>query len=274
MVASIFIVQGFDTFRNPDKVAPAAEPVVAQLSARLSFVPAKTEQSVRLNGAVQVVAGSLLALGKFPRLSAAVLAATLVPTTAAGHRFWEAEDDATRKQQRIHFLKNCSMFGGLLIAAADTAGSPSLAWRSRHAAKTARREASLVAKTAKTSGKAGAKTGAVVGKASARTGAVTGKASTKGAAALGAALGKASTKTGAALGKASTKGGALAGKAGTKTGALAGKASAKTGVLAGKASAKTGALAGKASAKTGTAAGKAGAKTGAAAGKARSLVSR
>ncbi len=94
MVASIFIAQGFDTFRNPDRVAPAAEPVVAQLSERLSFVPAKTEQAVRLNGAVQMVAGSLLALGKFPRLSAAVLAATLVPTTAAGHRFWEAEDDA------------------------------------------------------------------------------------------------------------------------------------------------------------------------------------
>jgi putative oxidoreductase len=198
MFASIFIAQGFDTFRHPDRVAPAAEPVVAQLSERLSFVPAKTEQAVRLNGAVQMVAGSLLALGKFPRLSAAVLAATLVPTTAAGHRFWEAEDDATRRQQRIHFLKNCSMFGGLLIAAADTAGSPSLAWRSRHAAKTARREASLVAKTAKTSGKVGVKTGAVAGKASAKTGAVTGKASTK----TGTALGKASAKTGAAAGKA------------------------------------------------------------------------
>jgi putative oxidoreductase len=248
MVASIFIAQGFDTFRNPDRVAPAAEPVVAQLSERLSFVPAKTEQAVRLNGAVQVVAGSLLALGKFPRLSAAVLAATLVPTTAAGHRVWEAEDDASRRQQRIHFLKNCSMFGGLLIAAADTAGSPSLAWRSRHAAKTARREASLVAKTAKTSGKVGAKTGAVVGKASAKTGAVTGKAN---------------TKTGAAVGKAAAK-----------TGAVAGKAAAKTGVLAGKASTKTGALAGKASTKAGAVTGKAGAKTGAAAGKARSLVSR
>jgi putative oxidoreductase len=259
MVASIFIAQGFDTFRHPDRVAPAAEPVVAQLSERLSFVPAKTEQAVRLNGAVQMVAGSLLALGKFPRVSAAVLAATLVPTTAAGHRFWEAEDDATRTQQRIHFLKNCSMFGGLLIAAADTAGSPSLAWRSRHAAKTARREASLVAKTAKTSGKVGAKTGAVVGKASAKTGAVTGKAS---------------TKTGTALGKASARTGAVTGKASTKTGTALGKASARTGAAAGKASAKTGAVAGKARAKTGAVAGKAGAKTGAAAGKARSLVSR
>jgi putative oxidoreductase len=231
MVASIFIAQGFDTFRNPDRVAPAAEPVVAQLAERFSFVPAKTEQAVRLNGAVQLVAGSLLALGRFPRLSAAVLAATLVPTTAAGHRFWEAEDDASRKQQRIHFLKNCSMFGGLLIAAADTAGSPSLAWRSRHAAKTAKREASMVAKTAKTSGKAGAKTGAVVGKASAKTGAVTGRLNAK----TGSAVGKVSKKTGAVAGKASARTGAAAGKASARTGAVAGKASAKTGVAAGKA---------------------------------------
>ena len=99
----------------------------------------------------------LLALGRFPRLSALTLAATLVPTTAAGHRFWEAEEDADRAQQRIHFLKNLSMFGGLLITAADTAGNPSLAWRTRHAAKTARREASLVARTAKASGQAGRK---------------------------------------------------------------------------------------------------------------------
>ena len=159
MVASIFIIQGFDTFRHPEKVAPRAEQVVRPLADRFTAVPAKTEDAVRLNGAVQMVAGTLLALGRFPRLSALALAATLVPTTAAGHRFWEAEEDADRNQQRIHFLKNLSMFGGLLIVAADTAGSPSLAWRTRHAAKTARREASLVSRTAKASGKAGRKAG-------------------------------------------------------------------------------------------------------------------
>ena len=82
-------------------------------------------------------------MGRLPRLSALAIAATLVPTTLAGHRFWEAEDDKDRAQQRIHFLKNVSMFGGLLIAAGDTAGRPSLAWRGRHAAKTARREVAL-----------------------------------------------------------------------------------------------------------------------------------
>jgi putative oxidoreductase len=160
MVASIFILQGYDTLRRPDRVAPAAEPVVRALAERVPVVPAKTEQAVRLNGAVQLVAGSLLAFGRFPRLSALAIAATLVPTTLAGHRFWEDDGEKDQAQQRIHFLKNLSMFGGLLIVAADTEGSPSIAWRTRHAAKTARREASLVAKTAKVSGQAGAKAGA------------------------------------------------------------------------------------------------------------------
>ena len=159
MVASIFVIQGYETFRRPDRVAPRAESVVRPLAERIPAVPAKTEDAVRLNGAVQMAAGLLLALGRFPRLSALALAATLVPTTAAGHRFWEAEEDADRMQQRIHFLKNLSMFGGLLIAAADTGGRPSLAWRAQHGARTARREAALVTKTAKVSGKAGRRAG-------------------------------------------------------------------------------------------------------------------
>ena len=164
MVASIFIVQGYDTLRRPERVAPEAEPVVRALAERVPAVPAKTEQAVRLNGAVQLVAGSLLAFGRFPRLSALAIAATLVPTTLAGHRFWEDDEEKDQAQQRIHFLKNVSMFGGLLIAAGDTAGRPSLAWRGRHAAKTARREVAL----AKRSSKAGAKAGVKAGRLGAR----------------------------------------------------------------------------------------------------------
>ena len=159
MLASIFTIQGYDTMRHPERVAPKAEPVVRPLAERVPAVPDQTEEAVRLNGAIQFTAGSLLALGIWPRLSALAIAATLVPTTVAGHRFWEAEDEQERAQQRIHFLKNLAIFGGLLITAADTAGNPSLAWRTRHAAKTARRESSLVARTAKASGKAGRKAG-------------------------------------------------------------------------------------------------------------------
>jgi putative oxidoreductase len=157
MLASIFVVQGWDTLRQPERVAPLAEPVVRPITERVSALPDQTEQLVRINGAVQVVAGSLLALGRFPRLSALALAATLVPTTLAGHRFWETEDKQERAQQRIHFLKNASMLGGLLIAAADTAGNPSLAWRGREAARSARHDVALATKTAKVSSKAAAK---------------------------------------------------------------------------------------------------------------------
>jgi uncharacterized membrane protein YphA (DoxX/SURF4 family) len=156
MLASIFIIQGYDTLRSPERVTPKAEPVVQKVAERVPALQGKTEQAVRINGAVQMVAGSLLALGRLPRLSAIAIAATLVPTTLAGHRYWETEDKQERAQQKIHFLKNASMLGGLLIAAADTAGSPSLAWRSRHAARSVRRDVALAAKTATVSGKAGA----------------------------------------------------------------------------------------------------------------------
>jgi putative oxidoreductase len=204
MVASIFILQGYDTFRRPERVAPRAEPVVRQLSDRIPAVPAKTEDAVRLNGAVQMVAGTLLALGWFPRPAALALAGTLVPTTAAGHRFWEAEEDADRAQQRIHFLKNLSMFGGLLIAAVDTGGRPSIAWRARHSVQEARREARLVARTARASAKAGARAGKASAKA-ARVRAEAGKA--------GARAGRAGARAGRA-GRAGVRAGQLRGRAG------------------------------------------------------------
>ena len=166
MLASIFVLQGFDAMVNPERVSSRAEPVVKPLAERVPLIPNETEQAVRLNGAVQFAGGLLLSMGRLPRLSALAIAATLVPTTLAGHRFWEFDDKQERAAQRIHFLKNLSMFGGLLITAADTAGSPSLAWRTRHAAKTARREASLVTRTAKASGKAGRKAGRLSGRVS------------------------------------------------------------------------------------------------------------
>ena len=56
-----------------------------------------------------------------------------MPTTAAGHRFWEESDPAKRKHQQLHLLKNAGIVGGLLLATVDTEGRPSLAWRAQHA---------------------------------------------------------------------------------------------------------------------------------------------
>ena len=94
-------------------------------------LPFQSESYVKANAAVQLGAGVLLATGKLPRLSSFALAATLVPTTLAGHRFWEAEG-AERKRQQVHFVKNVSLLGGLILAAVDTEGRPGLAWRAEH----------------------------------------------------------------------------------------------------------------------------------------------
>ncbi len=163
MLASIFIAGGLDTLRHPDRVAGLAEPVVRPVTDRLRALPDRTEDSVRLNGAVQVAAGLLLATGRMSRPAALAIAATLVPTTLAAHRFWE-EDAGDKSQHRIHFLKNLGLLGGLLIAADDTGSRPSVLWRGRHAAHDLRREAHI----ARRAFKAGAGPAAAAGRARAK----------------------------------------------------------------------------------------------------------
>ena len=132
LLAASFISGGIDTLRNPGPRVQPAEKVVNPL---LQKVPqlSDAEQVVKLDAAIKIAAGAMFALGKFPRFSAAALVASLVPTTAAGHRFWEEKDPAKRKAQQLHFMKNAGIVGGLLLAVVDTEGKPSLAWRAQHA---------------------------------------------------------------------------------------------------------------------------------------------
>jgi uncharacterized membrane protein YphA (DoxX/SURF4 family) len=114
LIAGMFIYGGLDAFRNPSGKAPRAEKVTPAIADAVG-IDADTEQLVQFNGAVQVAAGTTLALGIFPRVSAFALAVSLVPTTLAGHRFWEEQDDAARDRQTVQFLKNAAMMGGLLM---------------------------------------------------------------------------------------------------------------------------------------------------------------
>ena len=155
MLASTFLVGGANALRNAPALAAKARPVTQKLTPLADKavpqapIPSDPVMLVRLNAVAQIGAGLALATGRLPRLSALVLAASLVPTTAAGHRFWEEEDPAQRSNQRIHFFKNVSMLGGLMIAGLDTEGRPGLAWRARRAAKDARREARHLAASAR-----------------------------------------------------------------------------------------------------------------------------
>ena len=153
MLASMFLVGGFSAVKNPDALAPRAQAVTDRLVPLLQKLvpqlPSDPATLVRLNGGVQLVAGATLASGRAPRTSAALLALTLVPTTAAGHRFWEESDPTKKTQQRLHFFKNVSMLGGLIIASGDTEGQPGVAWRTRRAVRDTRREARHFAASAR-----------------------------------------------------------------------------------------------------------------------------
>ncbi|GAA3963037.1 DoxX family protein [Streptomyces marokkonensis] len=171
MLASMFVAGGLQSLRRPEDVAPAAEPIVRPVADRVAVLPDRTEQLVRLSGAVQVAGGVMLGLGRCPRLAALALAATLVPTTLAAHRYWEAEDPSDRAQQRVHFLKNLSMMGGLLIAADDTGSAPSLLWRGRHAAQDLRHDANLAHRSTRIAARPAAAAGGIRAKLdSCRTG--------------------------------------------------------------------------------------------------------
>ncbi len=162
MLASMFVMGGVSALRNPQQHVRMAEPVTGKLSdtaAETEQIPVNPDekQLVLINGAAQVVGGLALATGRLPRLSALVLAGSLVPTTYAGHRFWEETDKTQRANQQIHFFKNVSMLGGLLIAAVDTEGKPGIAWRAQHAVGSAKREAKHLRREAKAQARLAAK---------------------------------------------------------------------------------------------------------------------
>lgn len=168
MIAAMFVSGGVDQLRNPDEKVDAAAAIVDEIDERVDAVsvPQDTRDAVRINGAVQLVAGGLLAINRVPRLAATALAASLVPTTLAGHRFWEVEDEKERAQQRTHFLKNVAMLGGLMITIGDTGREPSMGWRARRALRKTNTEIAQTAAGVRTSAKefrrAGSETAASV----------------------------------------------------------------------------------------------------------------
>lgn len=117
----MFLYGGANSLKNASVMAPKAQRLADQLQqAAPDFpVPLTAANLVRINGAVHVAAGAALATGRFPRLASLVLAGSLVPTTASGHQFWKESDPAVRKNQQIHFTKNLSIIGGLLMATLD-----------------------------------------------------------------------------------------------------------------------------------------------------------
>lgn len=119
LLASMFVYGGVNSLRHAKAMAPKAQPVADAVSKAAPQASTSPANLVRINGAIHVVAGTALATGRVPRLSALVLAGTLVPTTAVGHQFWNESDPGSRQNQSIHFFKNLSLIGGLLMSSLD-----------------------------------------------------------------------------------------------------------------------------------------------------------
>lgn len=115
----MFLQSGIDVIRKPEGRADIAGETIDRLRQTLPVVPDDDVAVVRANAAIHVVAGALLAMNRLPRLSALVLAGSLVSTTIGGHPFWTIDDPARRAQQRTHFYKNLAILGGLLSVATE-----------------------------------------------------------------------------------------------------------------------------------------------------------
>jgi uncharacterized membrane protein YphA (DoxX/SURF4 family) len=139
LLSAVFVGQGVASLLKPKAAAEAAAPTVDGLRALPdpvgSNVPADARTFAQITAAVQVGGGILLATGKMPRLASAALAFTVLPANLGAHMFWNETDPQRKAEKRQALLTDLSLLGGLMIAAADTEGKPSLGWRGRRAAE-------------------------------------------------------------------------------------------------------------------------------------------
>jgi len=135
LLAAPLIQSGVEVARHPGPHAEAARPVLDQVSGPLQL-PSDPIMVVRSAGVVTAAAGSLLAFGKLPRLSALAIVAT-APVVQPVEPFWKEKDPALRREKQATFVKTLGLIGGALLATVDTEGRPSVAYRGRKARRAA-----------------------------------------------------------------------------------------------------------------------------------------
>jgi len=107
LLAGIFVYSGYTMIENAEGYAKRAVKAIPMLP--------EEPMIAKGYGATMAVAGGTFALGILPRLSARILALTVIINTYIGHPFWETEKPEDRRPQVIHFLKNAGVLGGLLL---------------------------------------------------------------------------------------------------------------------------------------------------------------
>ncbi len=121
-LAWMFIRASSEVFQDPTRATGTAGPLLAK-ARKVSPVALPGDRDiVRVNAALHVATGVMIATNTAPRLAAAALIGSMIPTTLAGHSYWTVDDPAERRGQRNQFNKNLAMIGGLLLLAASSSG--------------------------------------------------------------------------------------------------------------------------------------------------------
>jgi len=109
LIATMFLLNGFNIIGQS-----LAAHELALYGAPASLIPAL----ILAARALQLIAGSFLILGIYPRISALALLLFLIPATIMAHSFWKSIGTPLYQVQLINFSKNLSMAGGLIFVIA------------------------------------------------------------------------------------------------------------------------------------------------------------
>lgn len=130
LLAAPFVVDGWSALRFPTTHVQRARSATSALErVGVDLDDDQLTLATRLAGGATVAAGLCLALGRFERPAAAVLAVSALPLACVNNPVWKAKTPESRDTMRSGLLKSLGLFGGLLIASTDRKGAPSLAWR-------------------------------------------------------------------------------------------------------------------------------------------------
>lgn len=144
LLASSFVLTGIDRLRNTDAAAAALRPTLDRVTKMVpssASVVSDEQRVAKVLGAAHLGAAVLLGIGRFSRLSALILVGTSTLNAVVEFNNADSSTAKARKDRRNQLLKNISLIGAVLLAAVDTNGRPSWAWRAEHFAEDARRNA-------------------------------------------------------------------------------------------------------------------------------------
>lgn len=132
LLATAFVAEGVDAARNPGPHVDRVESAWNRWSDRLGLPEAPSRDDLtmlaRAHGVATALAAGMLAVGRMPRTSALALAVLTLPRVLV-----EVPDPQSPDRDTSRLLVTLSLLGGALVAAEDTGGRPSLAWRVEHA---------------------------------------------------------------------------------------------------------------------------------------------